>query len=181
VRLSVLDAFESTWSNARSTFGDGTPETGAQFDGSAKLTRLQNSVSTAAPDGRWTGPASSAYGAAKQDHGRVLGQMAGLDQRLGAAIDQSAQVIATGRQNLDAVRNWVMAAAASVPPGPNRDQMLLPIVKKGLSRISDVVSRSNGDLTKIGDQIRLIGHEYEALGDQRFAPKQDTGPDLQNI
>jgi hypothetical protein len=36
-------------------------------------------------------------------------------------------------------------------------------------------------LTKIGDQIRLIGHEYEALGDQRFAPKQDTGPDLQNI
>ena len=181
MRLSVLDAFESTWSNARSTFGDGTPETGAQFDGSAKLTQLQNSVSTAAPDGRWTGPASSAYGAAKQDHGRVLGQMAGLDQRLGAAIDQSAQVIATGRQNMDAVRNWVMAAASSVPPGPNRDQMLLPIVKKGLSRISDVVSRSNGDLTKIGDQIRLIGHEYEALGDQRFAPKQDTGPDLQNI
>ena len=64
VRVSVLDAFESTWSNARSTFGDGTPETGAQFDGSAKLTQLQNSVSTAAPDGRWTGPASSAYGAA---------------------------------------------------------------------------------------------------------------------
>lgn len=144
----MLDAFESMWSNARSTFGDGTPQTGAQFDGSAKLAQLQNSVSTAAPDGRWTGPVSSAYGAANQDHGRVLGQMAGLDQRLGAAVDQSAQVVATGRQNLDAVRNWVMAAAASVPPSPNRDQMLLAIVQKGLSRISDIVTRSNGDLTR---------------------------------
>ncbi len=162
-------------------FGDGTPQTGAPFDGSAKLAQVRNTVNTAAPDEQWTGPASSAYGAANQDHGRVLGQMAGLDQRLGAAVDQSAQVVATGRQNLDAVRNWVMAAAASVPPGPNRDQMLLPIVQKGLSRISDIVTRSNGDLTKIGGQIRLIGHEYEALGNQRFAPKQGTGPDLQNV
>ena len=30
--MSVLDAFLSTWSNARSTFGGGTPQTGAQYD-----------------------------------------------------------------------------------------------------------------------------------------------------
>ena len=36
-------------------------------------------------------------------------------------------------------------------------------------------------LDKIGGQIRLIGQEYEALGNQRFAPKQGTGPDLQNV
>ena len=63
--MSVLDAFLSTWSNARSTFGDGPPRTGAQYDSSGKLTESQNNVNSAAPDGRWTGTASNAYGAAR--------------------------------------------------------------------------------------------------------------------
>lgn len=48
--MSVLDAFLSTWSNARSTFGDGPPRTGAQYDRSGKLTESQNNVNSAA---RW--------------------------------------------------------------------------------------------------------------------------------
>ena len=50
--MSVLDAFLSTWSNARSTFGEGTPQTGAQYDSSGKLSELQNAVNSAAPCGR---------------------------------------------------------------------------------------------------------------------------------
>ena len=48
--MSVLDPFLSTWSNARSTFGDGPPLTGAQYDRSGKLTESQNNVNSAA---RW--------------------------------------------------------------------------------------------------------------------------------
>ncbi len=166
--MSVLGAFLSTWSDARSTFGEGTPQTGAQYDSSGKLTELQNAVNSAGPDGRWTGTASTAYGYTNQEHGRVLGQMAGLDQRLGAQVDQSAQVVAAGRQNLDAVRKWVMDAAASVPPGTNREQKLMPIVQKGLSELTDIITKSNADLNKIGGQIRGIGGEFEALGNQKF-------------
>jgi len=40
--LGVLDGFESTWSNARSTFGQGTPQEGAQFDNSGQLRQMQS-------------------------------------------------------------------------------------------------------------------------------------------
>jgi len=30
--VSVLDGFLATWSDAKATFGEGTPETGAKFD-----------------------------------------------------------------------------------------------------------------------------------------------------
>ena len=65
--MSVLDAFLSTWSTARSTFGEGTPQTGALYDSSGKLTALQNTVNSAAPDGRWAGTASKAYGNANNE------------------------------------------------------------------------------------------------------------------
>jgi hypothetical protein len=59
--MGVLDAFMSTWSTARSTFGQGAPQTGAQYDRSAKLTELQERVNAAAPDGRcWLESASIA-------------------------------------------------------------------------------------------------------------------------
>ncbi|MDT5283850.1 MAG: hypothetical protein QOJ20_5045 [Mycobacterium sp.] len=174
--MSVLDAFLSTWSNARSTFGEGTPQTGAQYDSSGKLSELQNAVNSAAPGGRWTGTASSAYGTANQEHGRVLGQMARLDQSLSASVDQSAQVVAAGRRNLDTVRQWVMDAAASVPPGKNREQMLMPIVQKGLSELTGIITKSNADLNKIGGQIRGIGGEFEALGNQKFGGLPEKGP-----
>src|SRR5215213_2851365 len=84
---------------------------------SGTLRGLQSTVETAAPGSKWSGGAANAYGAANTEHGRVLGQMAGLDQRLAAHVDQSAEVVAAGRRNLDAVRQWVVDAAATVPPG----------------------------------------------------------------
>jgi hypothetical protein len=165
--LSLLDAFLSTWSNARSTFGEGTPLTGAQYDNGGELAELHNIVNSAAPDGRWAGTASAAYGAANQEHGRVLGQMADLDQRLGAQVDQSSRVVAAGREDLDAVRKWVLDAAATVPPGADHERMLMPIVQRGLGEMVEIVQKSNGELNAIGTEIQRIGGEYQALGIQK--------------
>jgi hypothetical protein len=171
----VLDAFLSTWSNARSTFGEGTPQTGAQYDSSGPLREMQTNVQSAAPGSKWTGAAANAYGTANADHGEVFGKLANLDERLSAQVDRSSQVVDVGRRNREAVRQWVIDAAASVPPGKNRDQMLMPIVQKGLSQLSEIVTKSNADLNKIGGEIRGLGGEYDALGNQKFAPKKGDG------
>ena len=47
--MSVLDAFLSTWSNARATFGEGVPQPGAGYDQSASLTTLKGYLDQAAP------------------------------------------------------------------------------------------------------------------------------------
>jgi EspA/EspE family len=173
--VGVLDAFLSTWSKARATFGEGAPQTGAEYDNSATLRQLQTTVESAAPGSKWTGAAANAYGTTNANHAQVLGQLAGLDQRLGAQVNESARVVEAGRRDLDAVRNWVVDAAASVPEGKNREQMLMPIVSKGLGEVSDIFTKSNGDLAKIGGQIRTIGSEYDALGNQKLGTKEGGG------
>ena len=59
--MGVLDGFMSTWSNARNTFGQGTPPTGEQYDKSAPLRGLQADVKSAAPGAHWSGSAAAAY------------------------------------------------------------------------------------------------------------------------
>jgi EspA/EspE family len=56
--VTVLNAFLATWSNARQTFGEGTPQPGAQYDDSDTLNQLQSTVQTAAPGSKWTGGAA---------------------------------------------------------------------------------------------------------------------------
>lgn len=133
----------TTWSNARSTLGQGTPQRGAQFDNSNQLRQLQSDVESAAPGERWTGSAADSYAEANSNQGRVLGQMAGLDQRLGAEVDRSAAVVAAGRRNLDEVKQWVLDAASSVPQTPDREQQLLPIARRGIGDVADVLTQSN--------------------------------------
>ena len=173
--MGVLDAFMSTWSKARETFGQGVPQTGDRFDQSGPLQQLQTTVESAAPGSRWTGTAAAAYSTVNEDHGKVFAQLASLDQRLGAHVTASANVVTAGRQDLDALRKWVQDAAASVPAGKNRETLLMPIVRKGLGQLSQIVTKSNGDLSTIGGQIRGLGGEYAALGNQKFAPKLGTG------
>ncbi len=172
--MGVLDAFMSTWSTARETFGQGVPQTGDQFDESGTLRQLQTTVQSAAPGSRWTGTAAAAYDTANKDHGKVFAQLASLDQRLSAQVNASSQVVTSGRDNLDAVRRWVVDAAASMPPGKNREQMVMPIVQKGLGQLSEIVTKANGELFAIGGQIRSLSDEYEALGNQKFAPGGGT-------
>ena len=176
--MSVLDAFLSTWSNARATFGEGVPQPGTGYDQSSSLTTLKSDLDQAAPGTHWSGGAATVYGNANTEHQRVIGELGGLDRRLAAKVDQSAQIVAAGRQDLDAVRKWVLDAAASVPKNRAGDQMLVPIVSRGLGRLNDIVTRRNGELSTVGGDIRTIGSEYQALGtDQKFAADGGHGED----
>ncbi|MFY1621115.1 EspA/EspE family type VII secretion system effector, partial [Micromonospora sp. WMMD736] len=91
--MSVLDAFYSTWDDARETFGQGVPQPGEDFDQSSQLRRLESDLQAAAPGSRWTGAAASNYDAANTEHRRVIGEMAALDQRLRVHVNQSAQIV----------------------------------------------------------------------------------------
>jgi EspA/EspE family len=171
--VTAIDGFLSTWSNARQTYGQGTPQTGEQYDNSGKLTNLQSTVQTAGPAGNWTGPAAEAYAKTNTQHGEILGQMAALDKKLATEVTNSAQVVATGRQNLDALKQWVLDAANTVPPGKNADQMKMQIAQKGLTQLQDIIKQSNAQSNEIGGRVTNIGHQYEALKDNLF--KQGTG------
>jgi hypothetical protein len=166
--MGVLDAFTATWSNARTTFGEGTPQTGESFDASGPLGQLQSDLSAAAPGSRWTGSASSAYDAVNTEHRRVIGELGSLDQRMRTQIDRSAQVVSAGRADLDAVHKWVLDAANAVPRNAAGERMLLPIVQKGLGEVAQIVARSNGEMNAIGAGIRRLDAEYRALGDQKL-------------
>jgi hypothetical protein len=163
--VGALDGFRVIWTNANAVFGQGIPSGGAQFDQSAELRRLQNTVTSARPDGRWTGAASDSYGDANGRHARTLGGIADLDRRLGLEVDRAAAVVTAGRRDLEAVRQRVSDAAASVPNTAAGERMLYPAISKGSSDIQEILNRSHGDMSEIGDRIRGIGNEYQALSD----------------
>jgi len=116
-----------------------------------RLKAIEQRLGTAAPAGSEDG-----------------GNLADLDQRLRTHIDNSAEVVATGRRQLDAVRQWVSDAAASVPPGKQRDAMLMQIANKGISQVSDIVSRSTTQMNSIAGDIKGDAGKYQALGNQKF-------------
>lgn len=159
----MLGGFLATWSQARTTFGDGVPTPGGSFDSSSALQQLESETRSAAPAG-WTGGAADAYDVNNDEQARTLARMAELDQRIGQEVDRSAAVVIDGRQQLDAVREWVDAAAASVPPNAAGEQMLLPIVAKGCADIEEIITTSNGELAAIAQRIQQLGTEYAALG-----------------
>lgn len=164
--ISVLGAFLSTWDDARATLGAGAPVDGSRFDRGAQLDDVRGAVLSAAP-GEWTGSGAEAYADRNRQLAGTIGRLAELDRRLGAEMDRSAAVVAAGRQDLESVRQWVMSAAASVPPNAAGERFLMPVVSKGVADIADIVARSNSDLNGIAARIREIGYGYEALGSTR--------------
>lgn len=165
--MGVLEDFDTTWANARATFGEGTPTGGASFDASPALRRLHSDVRTAAPGAQWTGTAADKYAATNDQHARTLDGMAGLDQRTRVEIDRAANVVTAGRSDLDSVKQWVHSAAASVPdPNSARGQlMLMPVVKKGVADISVIMQRSHAQHDAIAERLSGIQAEYRLLGD----------------
>jgi hypothetical protein len=161
--VGVLDAFLSTWSHARATFGEGTPHDGAGLDNSARLESIRGEVEAAAPGSNWTGSGADSYTDENSRQASVLGAMAGLDRGLAAEVDRSAAVVAAGRRDLDAVRQWVVDAAATVPRTPAGEQMLWPVVSKGAGDVAEIIQRSHADLAAIAARMRRIGAEYDEL------------------
>jgi hypothetical protein len=159
----VLGGFLATWSQARTTFGDGAPTPGASFDNSSALQQLEATTRSATPGSAWTGGAADAYEAGNADQARKLARMAELDQRIGQEVDRSAVVVTRGREQLDAVREWVVAAAAAVPKNAAGEQMLVSIVAKGCSDVAEIITSSNAELATIAQRIQQLGTEYAAL------------------
>lgn len=175
--MSALDGFYATWNDARNTFGEGTPQGGSQIDASPTFSRLGEDVQAAAPGDTWTGAGSEAYGGANKKHGENLTKLADLDQRLAAQLDQAADVVTTGRGNLDAVRQWVTDAANSVPPGKQRDELLMRIANSGLGQVSEIVQTSNDANNTIRDNMNRLKPEFQAIG---FKEEQGAGDDPLN-
>lgn len=175
--MSALNGFYSTWADARETFGQGAPQTGSDFDNSAQLRTLGTGLDDAKPGEHWSGAAASGYDKANTDHQRVFTTLAELDRKLAQQVDRSAQVVDTGRQNLDALRQWVTDAANSVPPGRQRDMMLMQIANRGLAQLTDVVKTSNDELNGVGQDIRKLKGDYDDAGDQKFSRDGKEGKD----
>jgi hypothetical protein len=103
--------------------------------------------------------------------------MAELDRRLGAEVDRSAAVVRAGRRSLDEVKQWVLDAASSVPQGVDRERALMPIARRGIGDVAEVVKQADRDLSAIGARIRAIGDEYRTLGDGKAKGSGEPAPD----
>ncbi|WP_454787526.1 TPR repeat region-containing protein [Mycolicibacterium lutetiense] len=172
--MGALDAFYSTWSRARETFGQGTPQDGATLDQSSKLTQMKAGVEAATPDARWQGPASDAYATKNKEHAGAYGKLADLDQRMAAQVTNAANVVTTGRQNLDSIKSWVSSAAEAIPTGisaSDRDRKLMSIASQGIGKVSDVITASHTAMSTIGANVGTIKGEWESIGDTPGKPK----------
>lgn len=167
--MSALDGFYATWDSARQTFGQGTPQPGTDFDKGPQLTDLGSGVTAAAPGSKWSGAAATNYDKANTDHQAVFRRLAELDRKIAQQIDQSVQTVATGRQNLDQLRQWVTDAANSVPPGKQRDTMLMQIANRGLGQLTEVVRKTNAESNTIAQNIAELGPQFDAIkNEQKF-------------
>lgn len=181
--MTVIDAFLSTWSHTRRAFGNGTPVSGAQYDNSHSLRQLEASLESAGPGSRWSGSAAINYDEANTKQRRVIGQLASLDQRLASEIDLSAQVVESGRRDLENVRQRVVDAAAAAPENQAGERMKLAIAQSGLAQLQEIVQRSNAESNVIGERIRGLGDEYQALDNERLGqtPSSEDLPAFQGV
>jgi hypothetical protein len=162
--VGPLSAFTTTWTAARTTFGEGVPVDGAHLDGAAA--QQGRELARSAAPGEWSGDSACAYDAENRTHIARLGAFADLDRRFGAEITRSAEVVGTGRRDLDAVRKWV-ADAAAASGGAAGQHMLWSIVGKGVGDLKSVVARSIDQQSEIASRISALGGEYALLGADR--------------
>lgn len=166
--MTAIDAFLSTWSRARQTFGDGTPTTGVQLDDSRTLLTLESSLEPAVPGPQWSGSAATGYAAADSEQRRTRQLFAEFDKRLAFQIGQSAEVVVSGRRDLIELRNWVVDAAADVPAGPAGQRMQLAIAHRGLEQLREIVEQSSAESQSIAESLRGLSDEYRALDNHRL-------------
>lgn len=172
--MGAMDAFNSTWAQARETFGAGSPQDGSEFGDGSRLRQMQTTIESAAPDDRWQGTASQAYAAKNAEHAAVYGKLADLDQRMATEVNRAATVVTVGRQNLEQTQSWVSSMSESIPPGKSAETMRTILASKGIGQISDVIKQSNDQMSTIGERVRGIGREYDAISEEG---KDKTDPE----
>ena len=175
--MSVLDAFFLNWQKARETFGEGAPQTGERFDHSALFRELEARLETTAPGDQWSGTAADADDAVNTEHRRVIGELANLDQRLGAEVTRSAQIVTAGRNDLQTVRDAVAAVADRLPAGPSGDAMRYALVSQGTGQVNEIIRRSSSELSTVGADLLALNDEYSALSNQKFGGLKENDPE----
>ncbi|WP_196808235.1 EspA/EspE family type VII secretion system effector [Mycobacterium sp. URHD0025] len=176
--MSALDGFYSTWSKARATFGEGTPSDGSHYDGSSsQLLRMKGMIESAAPDDRWQGKGSEAYAAANKEHAGVYEKLAELDKKMAAEVTNAANVVTSGRNQLNATKSWVDSMVASLPAtsAQDRENKLIPIANQGISQVNTTVQNANRDMFAIGTRVTGIKGEYDGLTNQKFGRGEEEG------
>jgi uncharacterized protein YukE len=174
--VSAFNAFLTTWSEARATYGAGPATEGAEFDQSPRLQQLQTATQSTAPQAAWTGSAADAYDATNTRHARTLGEFANLEQRLAAEIDRSAATVTAGRTALDDIRQRAVDAANLTPNTTAGEVMRWQIASKGAAEIAEVMNQTNGDLFSVAERLRSLGDEYQALGNPGEDQPLNFGP-----
>ncbi|WP_276823028.1 EspA/EspE family type VII secretion system effector [Mycolicibacterium mageritense] len=175
--MGALDAFYSTWSDARETFGQGTPQDGGKLDNSSQLMQMKAGVEAAAPDGRWQGPASEAYGAKNKEHAGVYGKLAELDIKMAAEVTKASNVVTTGRQSLEDTKSWVDGMVKALPSGlstSDRENKLLSIANQGIGQVSNIVTNATNDMTTISQSVQSLKGRYDAIANGKPDPGENT-------
>lgn len=176
--MGALDGFYSTWNKAKATFGEGTPTDGSHYDGSSsQLLKMKGMVESAQPDHRWQGTGSEAYAAANKEHAAVYQKLAELDKKMAAEVTNAANIVTSGRNQLDATKSWVDSMVASLPPtsAQDRENKLIPIANQGISQVNTTVQNANRDMLAIGLRVSGIKNEYDELTNQKFAEEKKPG------
>ncbi|MDR3661691.1 MAG: EspA/EspE family type VII secretion system effector [Mycobacterium sp.] len=160
--MEPLDAFLAVWEQARATFGEGVPHDRTDFDKSAELRSMQEQVQSAGPGSHWTGAAADLYAEANEQHGRKLGQLADLDEKLGNEVERSADVVTAGRRELDALKQWVtdLADEAEKTPTAANDHALWSAIGKASGDVADIIQRSHSDLSGVAGRIQGLDSSY---------------------
>ena len=162
--MSVLNAFLSTWSNARQTFGEGT-RTARRAVRQAAPRCVAIAIrlwSRPRPRSRWTGGAANAYGAANTEHGRVIR----ATRRAGPAPERSRRPVSGGRRRWTSATSTPCASgwwtpAASVPQGQAGERMRMRDRAEGDQSGQEIIQRSNGELNTISGGIRGLDESIE--------------------
>ncbi|MFD3040419.1 TPR repeat region-containing protein [Mycolicibacterium senegalense] len=176
--MSALDGFYSTWNKARETFGVGTPTDGSQHDGSSQLLRMKGMIDSAAKHDGWQGTGADAYAAANKEHASVYSKLAELDKQMAAEVTNAANIVTTGRAQLDNTKSWVDSAVNVVPTSlsaADREKYFIPIAKEGITQVNNTVSTANGQMLQIGFRVTDIKKQYEELTNQKFGPGEKKG------
>lgn len=174
--MSAIDGFNSTWSDARKTYGEGAPVTGERFDVSSKLDGLKSQMNAAAPGGRWSGGASDAYAKANADHQEVIGKIGAADRKLATQVTNAANLVTSGRTDLEKLHTFINDAAANLPNNQAGKTMEMQLASKGLGQLTDIIKNTDDGMQTVKGNIDKIKGEYEALGTgQKFAPKEKQG------
>ncbi|QZH61377.1 hypothetical protein K1X22_06420 [Mycolicibacterium farcinogenes] len=174
--MSALDGFYSTWNKARETFGVGTPTDGSQHDGSSQLLRMKGMIDSAAKHDGWQGTGADAYAAANKEHASVYSKLAELDKQMAAEVTNAANIVTTGRAQLDATKSWVDSAVSSLPGGLSaqaREKSLIPIAKEGITQVNNTVGNANGGMLKIGFRLTELKNAFDELQNQKFGPAKE--------